>query len=309
MGIKVLSLFDGISCGQIALKRAGVEVDKYFASEINESAIKITQKNYPKTIQLGNVESMNLKELPKIDLLIGGSPCQSLSRSNVWLKDGEYGVNGEGKSRLFWEYVKALLTIKPTYFFFENVASMRNIDRGIITEQLGVKPVMIDSFQFSGQRRRRYYWTNIPFEIKDKRYVNTTMQDILESKVEDKYYLKQGTLDCIMRPASKGWKSGKMEIDLQIARPITASCWKIHRADTDNYITTEYKPEDRTNVRRLIPLECERLQTLPDNYTEGISDKDRYEAVGNGWTVDVIAYIFSFIKPRQNVSNCLKFKQ
>jgi DNA-cytosine methyltransferase len=309
MGIKVLSLFDGISCGQVALERAGIEVDKYFASEINESAIKITQNNYPKTIQLGNVESMNLKELPKIDLLIGGSPCQSLSSSNVWLKDGEYGVNGEGKSRLFWEYVKALLTIKPTYFFFENVASMRNIDRGIITEQLGVKPVMINSFQFSGQRRRRYYWTNIPFEIKDKRYVNTTMQDILESKVEDKYYLKQGTLDCIMRPASKGWKSGKMEIDLQIARPITASCWKIHRADTDNYITTEYKPEDRTNVRRLIPLECERLQTLPDNYTEGISDKDRYEAVGNGWTVDVIAYIFSFIKPRQNVSNCLKFKQ
>lgn len=295
--MNVLSLFDGISCGQIALERAGINVDKYYASEINESAIRIAKKNYPNTIHLGNVEELSFKDLGEIDLLIGGSPCQSLSSSNVWLKDGEYGVNGEGKSRLFWEYVRAYLILKPKYFFFENVASMRNIDRDIISEQLGVQPVKINSSQFSAQNRRRYYWTNIPFELlEETRYTNETMKDILEDSVEDKYYLKQGTLDCVMRPASGGWQSGKMEIDLEIGRPITASCWKIHRADTDNYVTTEYQPKERTNVRRLTPLEAERLQTLPDNYTAGEKDKDRYEAIGNGWTVDVVAHIFKNLK-------------
>lgn len=295
--MNVLSLFDGISCGQIALDRAGINVDKYYASEINESAIRIAKKNYPNTIHLGNVEELSFKDLGEIDLLIGGSPCQSLSSSNVWLKDGEYGVNGEGKSRLFWEYVRAYLILKPKYFFFENVASMRNIDRDIISEQLGVQPVKINSSQFSPQNRRRYYWTNIPFELlEETRYTNETMKDILEDSVEDKYYLKQGTLDCVMRPASGGWQSGKMEIDLEIGRPITASCWKIHRADTDNYVTTEYQPKERTNVRRLTPLEAERLQTLPDNYTAGEKDKDRYEAIGNGWTVDVVAHIFKNLK-------------
>lgn len=295
--MNVLSLFDGISCGQIALERAGINVDKYYASEINESTIRIAKKNYPNTIHLGNVEELSFKDLGEIDLLIGGSPCQSLSSSNVWLKDGEYGVNGEGKSRLFWEYVRAYLILKPKYFFFENVASMRNIDRDIISEQLGVQPVKINSSQFSAQNRRRYYWTNIPFELLEgTRYTNETMKDILEDSVEDKYYLKQGTLDCVMRPASGGWQSGKMEIDLEIGRPITASCWKIHRADTDNYVTTEYQPKERTNVRRLTPLEAERLQTLPDNYTAGEKDKDRYEAIGNGWTVDVVAHIFKNLK-------------
>jgi DNA-cytosine methyltransferase len=293
--MKVLSLFDGISCGMVALERAGIPVDRYVAYEINKKAIEISKNNFPNVQRYGDVTTSTFKDFVGFDCLIGGSPCQSLSSSNVWLKDGEYGVNGEGKSRLFWEYVRALLITKPRYFIFENVASMRNADRDIITKELGVEPIMINSSQFSGQHRRRYYWTNIPFNLLDKRYVNTTMQDCLESNVDDKYYLKQGTLNCIMRPASGGWQSGKMEINKEIARPITASCWKIHRADTDNYVSTEYKPEERTNVRRLTPLECERLQTLPDNYTAGVPDKDRYEAIGNGWTVDVIAHILSFI--------------
>lgn len=299
--MNVLSLFDGISCGQVALERAGIEVDNYYASEINESAIRITKNNFPNTVHLGNVEELSFKDIGHIDLLIGGSPCQSLSSSNVWLKDGEYGVNGEGKSRLFWEYVRAFLTLKPKYFLFENVASMRNVDRDIITEQLGVQPVKINSSQFSAQNRRRYYWTNIPFDLVEHgRYTNVKMQDLLENSVDDKYYLKQGTLNCVMRPASGGWQSGKMEINLEIGRPITASCWRIHRADTDNYVSTEYTPSDRTNVRRLTPLEAERMQTLPDNYTIGEKDKDRYEAIGNGWTVDVIAHILSFI-PKEDL--------
>lgn len=280
----------------IALERAGIKVDRYAAYEINEKTIQISKNNYPQIERYGDVTQASFKEYIGFDFLIGGSPCQSLSSANVWLKDGEYGVNGEGKSRLFWEYVRALLVVKPKYFLFENVASMKNEDRDIITKALGVSPVMINSSQFSGQHRRRYYWTNIPFKISDARYVNTKMQDVLVDQVEDKYYVKQGTLDCIMRPASKGWQSGKMEINLEIARPITASCWKIHRADTDNYVSTKYQPVGRTNVRRLIPLEAERLQTLPDDYTYGVSDKDRYEAIGNAWTVDVIAHIFSYIR-------------
>ena len=299
--MNVLSLFDGISCGMVALEKAGVTVDRYVAYEINDKAIQISKNNYPNIERQGDVTTSTFKDFVGFDLLIGGSPCQSLSSSNVWLKDGEYGVNGEGKSRLFWEYVRVLLIVKPKYFLFENVASMRNADRDIITEQLGVKPILINSSQFSGQHRRRYYWTNIPFELLEERYVNTKMQDILQDKVEDKYYLKQGTLDCIMRPAGKGWQSGKMEINKEIARPITATCWKIHRADTDNYVSTEYHPEGRTNVRRLTPLEAERLQTLPDNYTAGVSDKNRYEAIGNGWTVDVIAHILSFIPMEDRV--------
>ena len=153
--VKVLSLFDGISCGMVALERAEIPVESYDAFEINESAIRISKRNYSDIVHHGDVTTDDFKKYIGCDLLIGGSPCQSLSSSNVWLKDGEYGVNGEGQSRLFWEYVRALLVTKPKYFLFENVASMRNADRDIITETLGVKPVLINSSQFSAQHRRR----------------------------------------------------------------------------------------------------------------------------------------------------------
>lgn len=289
--MKVLSLFDGISCGRVALERAGVPVEKYVAYEIEPSAIRISERNYPDIIHKGDVQNATYTE-GEYDLLIGGSPCQCLSSSNVWLKDGQYGVTGTGSSRLFWEYVRALLTIKPKYFFFENVASMKNVDRDIITQQLGVKPVKINSELFSAQKRNRYYWTNINFTVPTERTTNVVTQDLLEKDVPDKYFLRQGTLNCIMTPAKRGWISHKMEIDLPISRPITASCWRTHRADTDNYVTENRTPDGRTNVRHLTPLECERLQTLPDNYTSGEKDKERYQAIGNGWTVDVVAHVF-----------------
>lgn len=161
--VKVLSLFDGISCGYQALLKAGVPVDNYDAYEIDEYAIKVSQKNVPIVKHHGDVIEADFKDYIGYDLLIGGSPCQSLANCNMYLKDGEYGVNGTGASRLFWEYVRALKTIKPKYFFFENVASMRNADKDIITEQLGVKPVKINSVLFNAQVRNRLYWTNIPF--------------------------------------------------------------------------------------------------------------------------------------------------
>ena len=301
-GLRVLSLFDGISCGMVALERAGIPVEKYYASEIDEYAMKISNKNYPEIIQLGDIEDINretIKELGHIDLIIGGSPCQGLSSSNVWLKDGEYGVNGTGKSRLFWQYVRILNLVREinpnVKFLLENVGSASVKDKKVINETLGCIGVAFNSQLLSAQNRNRVYWTNFDFEVPTERK-EIYMQDILEDSVSDKYYLTQKMYDCIMSPATKGWQSGKMEINLKIARPLTATMHKMHRADTDNYISTEYKPADKTNVRRLTPLECERLQTLPDNYTEGISDTNRYKCIGNGWTVDVIAHILSYLK-------------
>lgn len=300
--MKVLSLFDGISCGMVALERAGIPVEKYFASEIDTYAMKISQKNYPSIIQIGDIENITretIQEMGNIDLIIGGSPCQGLSSSNVWLKDGEYGVNGTGKSSLFWQYVRVLSLVKEinpnVKFLLENVGSASVKDKEVINKTLGCKGITFNSQLLSAQNRNRVYWSNFDFEVPTERK-EVYMQDILEGSVSDKYYLTQKMYDCIMSPATKGWQSGKMEINLKIARPLTATMHKMHRADTDNYVSTEYKPAGKTNVRRLTPLECERLQTLPDHYTEGISDTNRYKCIGNGWTVDVITHIFKGLK-------------
>ena len=272
--MKVLSLFDGISCGYQALIGAGIDVECYDAYEIDEYAIKVAQKNVPIINHHGDVTTANFNDYKGYDLLIGGSPCTQLANCNMYLKDGEYGVNGTGESRLFWEYVRALKTIKPKYFFFENVASMRKADRDIITEQLGVQPVKINSLLFSPQVRNRLYWTNIPFAVPTERIVDTELKDILEDKVEDRFYICEGTINYVFHRNDK-WVSSpdKFKPNPQFSRPLVASGWKIHRADTEAYIETEYKPEGRSNFRRLTPVEYERLQGLPDNYTSLGSDR------------------------------------
>ena len=159
--MNVLSLFDGISCGQIALERAGIKVEKYYASEIKPSAIKCTQTNYPNTIQLGDVTKLDLNKIDKIDLLIGGSPCQDLSIANVINRGNQDGLDGK-KSSLFFEYVRILKQLKPKYFLLENVANMKNKDKELISNILGVETIKINSNLVSYQNRSRYYWTNIP---------------------------------------------------------------------------------------------------------------------------------------------------
>lgn len=156
--MRILSLFDGISCGQLALRRAGVKIDVYYASEIDKHAIKVTQTNFPNTIQLGDVTQIDFTQfIGKIDLLIGGSPCQDLSIA----KKDRKGLEGS-RSGLFFKYIEALQTIKPKYFLLENVASMKKEDKDTITEIIGVEPIMINSALLSAQQRKRYYWTNIP---------------------------------------------------------------------------------------------------------------------------------------------------
>lgn len=173
--MRILSLFDGISCGQLALRRAGVRIDKYYASEIDKFAIKITQTNFPNTIQLGDVNDIDFtKFIGKIDLLMGGSPCQDLSVA----KQNRKGLEGE-RSGLFYKYIEALTTIKPKYFLLENVASMKKKDKDTITSIIGVEPVMINSALVSAQQRKRYYWTNIKgiVQPEDKRIF---LKDIIE---------------------------------------------------------------------------------------------------------------------------------
>jgi len=188
--MNVLSLFDGISCGQQALKNIGAPIDNYFASEIDKHAINITQKNHPETIQIGDVRELfingELDNLPEIDLLIGGSPCQNLSIAVVNQIQHNQGLAGE-KSSLFYDYLGVLLRIKPKYFMLENVASMKDKDRDIISESLGVEPIMIDSALLVPQDRKRYYWTNIP-NVEQPEEIQNILRDIMEFGVDEKYF-------------------------------------------------------------------------------------------------------------------------
>ena len=290
--MNVLSLFDGISCGQIALERAKIKVDKYYASEIEDFAISITQKNYPDTIQIGDVFNIDYSKLDNIDLLIGGSPCTYWSNARAKNTGRELTPDGIG-GKLFMEFIRALNETKPKYFLYENNNSMSKEIKNFITEKLGVEPILINSNLVSGQIRRRLYWTNIP-NIEQPKDKNIKLIDVLEKQVDDKYYLSEKMKKYAMSSGTKNFYV-KPEINLEKARPLTTAPNK--RAGTTTYITDDFiNGGSAERMRRLTPIEYERLQTLPDNYTyltgHKFEDSKRYKAIGNGWTVDVIAHIF-----------------
>ena len=285
--MNVLSLFDGISCGQIALERAGVPVEHYYASEIDNNAITVTQNNYPKTIQLGDVTQIDFKQfIGKIDLIIGGSPCQDLSIA----KQGREGLNGT-RSGLFFKFVEALEIIKPKYFLLENNASMTDENKNKISEILGVQPILIDSADFSAQIRKRLYWTNIPFvPIFNKN--DLVIKDILDENPNRKVYSFEKYKDTV-KCSENGVKwdcSGKGYYSQQSrARNTDVKMNTVPASGTDK--NNIYKGDYR--YYKITPIEAERLQTLPDNYTSCItSNSKRIGLCGNGWTVDVIAHIF-----------------
>ena len=297
--MNILSLFDGISCGQIALERANIKVNKYYASEIEQFAIDITQKNYPNTIQLGDVFDIDYSKLDKIDLLIGGSPCTYWSSARAKNTGRELTPDGIG-GQLFMQYVKALKETKPKYFLYENNNSMSKEIKEFITKQLGVEPMMINSSLVSGQIRRRLYWTNIP-NIEQPKDKNIKLMDILEKNVNDKYYLSEKMKKYAMSSGTKNFYV-KPEINLEKARPLTTAPNK--RAGTTTYMTDNFiNGGSKEKMRRLTPIEYERLQTIPDNYTyltgHKFEDSKRYKAVGNAWTVDIIAHLFSYLVKEQ----------
>lgn len=292
--MKVLSLFDGISCGRVALERAGILVEEYSASEIDKYAIKISQKNYPDIEQLGSVTEIKFPYLQgHYDLLIGGSPCQDLS--NYKYDRGEVkGLEGD-KSSLFYHYVRVLREVKPKYFILENVASMQQKWVDIISEELGVKPIMINSSLVCGAERKRLYWTNIP-NVTQPLDKKINLKDVcLDAKdIPEKYWYSNyentynGDVKVQATIHLKGHRQAKEVYNLNY-KCNTLLC----DGNGGNLVKKVYQDG---RVRKLIPLEYERLQTLPDNYTDCVSDSRRYSAIGNGWTVDVVAHILSFIK-------------
>lgn len=296
MGLSVLSLFDGISCGRVALERANIQVEKYYASEIDKYAISITQKNYPDTIQLGDITKITneqLDNLGKIDIVIGGSPCQDLS--NYKYDRGEVtGLNGE-KSGLFYDYMRILKYIEPRYFLLENVASMEQRWKDLMSEIIGVQPIMINSALVCAAERKRLYWTNIPnvTQPEDKGIV---LKDIIlnPNEVPEKYWYTKYPIT-----VHDGDVKVKATIHLNGHRQAKEVYGLNHKCNTllcdgngGNLVKKIYQDE---RVRKLMPIEYERLQTLQDGYTDCVSDSRRYSAIGNGWTVDVIAHILKNI--------------
>lgn len=396
--MRVLSLFDGMSCGQQALERIGLKVDTYFASEIDKYAIQVTMANYPNTIQLGSVVDVNGYDLPKIDLLIGGSPCQSFSfagkRKGMSTKDEQEiltlehylqlkseGYEFEGQSYLFWEYMRLLHEVKPKYFLLENVMMGEKWEK-VLSKAIGVNAIEINSSLVSAQNRRRLYWTNIGMEsaglfgdlesiIQQPKDKGILLKDILESDVDDKYFLSEKMISWLDRHALKrdvdvkkldgNQKSSCLTSSAQTKQnlstdyivhntmprssttgkggtgPLSRTDGKTYCLDTgstnavelrevinpmfylnerqksnhkkddekaNTFLSTSWKGSQAngmtlvgtSKIRRLTPVECERLQTVKDNYTNHVSDSQRYRMLGNGWTVDVIAHIFGYIK-------------
>ena len=282
--INVLSLFDGISCGHIALDKAGIPINKYYASEIDKYAIKVTNKNYPETINLGDVTTVSGELFTeKIDLLIGGSPCQGFSQA------GKMKNFDDPRSKLFWEYVRILQEVKPKYFLLENVV-MKQEWQDIISEALGVKPIMIDSSLTSAATRKRLYWTNIP-GVGQPEDLGITFGDIRERDVQEGsiYYTDKG-LDWIRRHEKRTGKTLRIIGDSDKMQMLEASMYKKYSSQRFFGI------EDTHGLRYITVTECERCMNVPDGYTDCCSNTQRYKQLGNGWEVNTITHIFRILK-------------
>jgi DNA (cytosine-5)-methyltransferase 3A len=357
----VLSLFDGISCGRLALDRAGIKYEKYYASEIDKYAVAVARYNYSDTIFVGDIRYLKGGDFKDVDIIIGGSPCQSFSFSGKrqgvitkekievtsleqYLELKEQRFEFEGQSYLFWEFVRLLKEIKPKWFLLENVKMAEKwVD--VITDALGIRPIEINSALVSAQNRVRLYWTNIPVEglPEDK---GILLKDIMESEVDKKYFIEKRLVNikgktslkkvlanlktpdqkakCLTARGQsisnsgatnlclcaglldiKGWKQTRRVYDILGKPPTLTTCNGGLRQPKIlvNRNESLYINENKIRVRKLTPLECERLQTLPDNYTQyglfdngkvkEISDTQRYKMIGNGWTVDVIVWILT----------------
>lgn len=312
-GLNVLSLFDGISCGRLALERAGIPVKRYVAYEIDKYALQVSNHNWKDIEQRGSVVDADFTEFEGFDLVIGGSPCQGFSFAGKQLNFEDE------RSKLFFEFVRAIKEVKPKYFLLENTPMKKEYEN-IITEYMGVKPILINSELLSAQSRKRLYWTNI-LNIQQPEDKNILLEDIVEEDAlvdRDKahaiiasigrtthreYFKKhQGQIvysAIMLSNIYGGFKEKKPRVHLQKSVTIRAGQGGGHipslviEGKAKDFLLDDFKK----CIRKVTPLECERLQTLPDGYTDvGISNTQRYKCIGNGWTVDVIAHIFRNIK-------------
>ena len=308
--MNVLSLFDGMSCGQIALNKLGIKYDNYFASEIDKHAIIETKANFPKTKHIGDIEKMKSDTLPKIDLLIGGSPCQSFSVAGN-------GTGFDGKSKLFWEYVRVLKEVKPKYFLLENVKMKKEWEQ-VITDTLGFEPIEINSCLVSAQHRRRLYWTNIP-NIEQPKDLKITLSSILckeeiGEKVEDNFKAKNGKGIKIERfnypytfyeARTQEGKDERRRVRQLTGRDTTprSAKYKVFlplRTNKANCLVAtpsqlDYIIDNNGLYRKLSMTEMMKMQTVPTDYFKHSSESQKRKMLGNGWTIDVIAHIFKNI--------------
>jgi len=319
----IISLFDGMSCGQIASSVFNIENIKYYASEIDPYAIEITQKNFPNTIQIGDVSKVSYNngilytengefEIGKVDLLIGGSPCTGFSKAGKKLNFDD------PHSKLFFEYARIKDEMKPTHFLLENV-KMKDEHINVITEYMGVNHIEINSNLLTAQNRVRLYWTNIE-GIEEPKNKNIVLSDILDRNVKSKkkniirlkgsYFselgLKEFHTDCVgfttitrFRPGKEGEKKWVKKWDETIVQrghkhpTLTTSHSSLVKINGNEYDIS--KPFDNCIIRKVTVEESEKLQSVPLGYTEGVSNTQRYKMLGNGWTVDVIKHIFSYL--------------
>ncbi len=284
--ITVLSLFDGISTGQLALQQLGLTNYLYYASEIHKHSMDVVKKHFPATVQLGDVTKLDASKLGPVDLLIGGSPCQGFSIAGN-------GLNFEDpRSKLFFEFVRIKEQVNPTYWMLENVKMPKSIE-AVINKTLGVIPVEIDASRVSGQSRKRLFWTNLPIKQPGNKFVR--LQDVLESglALRDK---SQTILATLYKENAKSMiKRNKTGLLVMEPSGVTAAGnGVLHFPEGSAPVSPKYKAQqgEKIGYRKLSPLECERLQSLPDNYTAGASSQQRYIMVGNGWNTEVIKHIF-----------------
>ena len=332
--MKVLSLFDGMSCGMIALDRLGIKVDKYYASEIDKYAIQVSQANYPNIIQIGDVCDIKAEDYQDIDLILAGSPCQGFSFA------GKQLAFDDPRSALFFEFIRLLKEIKPKYFLLENV-NMKKEFLDVISEQVsscypelpfGIERIKINSALVSAQNRLRWYWTNIP-GVDQPEQRGIVLRDILEYQLEDNTNAipnKSQTIKSQYYKSSKAnfendtTKGGKFSATgIPQKSKVVAGAWRGRSLDENgkNVSWKETKPKQMLELRKdeksnsltsvrkdnivsltrdkdqdvywrkLSPRECERLQTVPDDYTNSVSNTQRYKMLGNGWTIEVITHI------------------
>lgn len=368
----VVSLFDGMSCGQQAFERAGIKVEDYIASEIDKHAIKVTQANYPSTTQIGSVVDIDVETLPYTHVLIGGSPCQSFSFAGTrkgmstkceeeiltiehYLKLKSEGYEFEGQSYLFWEYIRVLTGLRKVNpdikFILENVVMTEKWEK-ILSKAIGVNPICLNSTLVSAQNRKRLYWTNIGMQagglfgyqesiIQQPKDKGILLKDILEEEVDEKYFLSE-KITSRFKKKQKGknivgttlgddnTRNGERDFVYGIEHKIgclNSTDYKQPKQiivamrgrteekgadwNSSNHIQKlESRSDGKTNalssvqkdnlvkgtrLRKLTPRECERLQTVRDDYTDFVSDSQRYKMIGNGWTIDIIVHILSYL--------------
>ena len=290
--MKVLSLFDGISCGMIALERANVPVELYDAYEIDENAIKISEANYPQISHKGDVFKAEYKA-GEYDLLIGGSPCTYWSIAGAGSNGNREKVSSGLGWELFSQYVRALREVKPRYFLYENNESMSDAIKAEITKALGVEPVMIDSADFSAQKRKRYYWTNINFckTWEKSPLVFEDIEDTSGAKISRSIEKYKNTYRWSEDKKTISWDTSGKGYYGQASRAKTKNQkWNTVCANRAQSKGNVWLGND--TIRLVTITELERLQTLPDGYTAILKNKEnRGKAIGNGWTVEVIAHI------------------